>query len=159
MTPIPAPVLDELLTCARVEFDRAGNLTLMELPRASQVPALLNLCGGKQLSHSVDEILFEVECGLWKAMPRMRLAARQAHGTPKPEPRVPPPGVARFYAPPVTATSWEARIKTMPYSELAELLARHGVTYKLEAPNGGILTMRARNAAYNWMKQGNTFKN
>jgi len=50
---------------------------------------------------------------------------------------------------------WEARVKSMKTLEAVQFADKHGLQFSHDAPNPGVLCMRARNAIYHWLRQGN----
>jgi len=60
-------------------------------------------------------------------------------------------------APPVDRGQeyWESRVKAMKGQEVVRFAESLGLTFERNAPNPGVLCMRARNTIYNWLKKGN----
>lgn len=77
---IPGPIMDELLSAVRVEFDLLGNLKLLSLPSYRELPSLIEACGGRNLSHSTEDVAQELERAVWSVMPKWRLAYLRATG-------------------------------------------------------------------------------
>ena len=50
---------------------------------------------------------------------------------------------------------WEAQIKGIKGQAVVKFAVALGLKFEMIAPNPGVLCMRARNAIYHWMKQGN----
>jgi len=157
--PIPKPVMDELLNLVRRGFDHVGNLTYLAIPAPREITETLPLIGGRNIPHSIDDITSALINETWRVLPGWRtahIARRHGKGGPTPVTGAPATIVAADATP--APETWEARIRTMPYPELARLCETNGIDYKKEAPNPGILTMRARNACYNAIKAGKTLK-
>lgn len=158
--PVPRETLDDLLNITQVIFGAKGEVLNLAMPSDRELNATLPLVGGRNLPHTLDEVRQQLERRLWEAIPKWRAAKLGPKTEMKAKP-APSSDLAQFYRPKEERdqgdhgnASIEARVREMTYADLAKLCQANGLSYKLEAPNNGVLVMRARNAVYNALRAG-----
>jgi hypothetical protein len=157
MTEIPQKILLDMLGWAKIQVYDDSRYTLV-LPRYKHLSGIMDECGGRNLDVSVEDIATALGKAAIERLVVLRAENTKGPGKPV---RGVPENLQRFYTkttPEPPAALIEAQIRSTPYEQLERICAANNVSYLKQAPNQGVLVMRARNALYAALRAGKEIK-